>query len=311
VGFVPALICEQIAGAFPHMGYHFVPQSHLYRFECPGRPDFVWMYDKKLRVWSQVAIESAAQARRYYDDDVERGLAETIEDPGNRAIKKLLRRVRLNNAERTHLSLHLLTMATRGPRQRRKTLEEIAPIAIAETIKETRAQIEAFGQEPGRAARAEARLRELEAVEAKFSKSTPKQILDHVRTPFWSEETVLCVHNMVWRIVPAPSGRFFLTSDTPTHISEWAGVGTAQSELTFPISKSFALLGSHAAGRPGTIEYLGYLESRDDSDRQNDLVREVNRRMVNCTDRFVFCHRKESWIAAWADSPPPINRIRW
>jgi Protein of unknown function (DUF4238) len=282
------------------VGHHFVPQAHLRRFECPRKPGSIWMYDRERRVWAQVAVESAAQARRYYDADVERGLAETIEHPANRAIEKLLKRLRLDNAERTHLSLYLLTMATRGPRQRRKSLET-APIAIAETIKEVRAQIEAFGEKPGRKAKAEARLKELDALAVKFSKSLPKQVLDQVRTPFASEESLLPVHNMVWRVVPAPSGRFYITCDTPTHISEWAGVGTPQSELTFPISKDVALIGSHT-GRPGTIEYL---------EPQEDLVREVNRRMVNCVERFIFSHKKEGWIAAGADSPPDINRIRW
>ena len=259
------------------------------------------MYDKERRVWSQVAIKHAAQARDYYDADVEAGLAETIEGPADLAIKKLLEHKRLTNAERTCLSLHLLTMATRGPRQRRKTLEEIAPLAIAETVKEVRAQIETFGEKPGRKAQAEARLEELDTIAAKFSKLPPKQIIDRVRTPFASEESLKPVHNMVWRIVPAPSGRFYITCDTPTHISEWAGVGTPQSELTFPISKDVALIGSHT-GRPGTIEYL---------EPQDNLVREVNRRMLNYTERFVFSHRKEGWIAAWADNPPAFSGIRW
>jgi hypothetical protein len=284
------------------VGHHFVPQAHLRRFECPRKPGSILMYDKVRRTWSQVAIKNAAQARNYYETDVEAGLSETIEGPANLAIEKLLKHQWIDNSSRTSLTLYLLTMATRGPRFRRQTLEKMAPLAIAKVVGEVRTQIEAFGSTPGHEARADALLKELEVIPAKFAKCPPKEILDRARTPFWSEETARAVHNMAWCLVPAPSGRFDLTCDTPAHISEWAGVGTPQSELTFPISKSLALMGSHSAGRPGAFEFLT---------PQEDLVAEVNRRMVNCAERFVFSHRKESWIATWANSPPSFNRVRW
>src|SRR5437667_294001 len=28
------------------MGLHFIPQRYLKGFECPGKPDYIWMYDK-------------------------------------------------------------------------------------------------------------------------------------------------------------------------------------------------------------------------------------------------------------------------
>lgn len=283
------------------MGHHFVPQAHLRRFECPERPGFVWMYDRVQRIFSQLPIKIAAQSREYYAPEVESGLAETIEGPANVAVEKLRQQEPLNNSERTSISLYLLTMATRGPRRRRKALEEIAPKALDSTIKELETEIKAWIEESGGDPRAHAHLKELEQCREKFSKTPPQNIVDMVRTPFWSERTLLCVHNMIWRIVPAQSPTFFLTCDTPTHLSEWAGVGTPESELTFPISKEIALIGSHT-GPAASIEYLP---------PQADLVAEVNRRIVNCTERFVFSHAKEGWIAELADNPPPFNRIQW
>jgi Protein of unknown function (DUF4238) len=138
-------------------------------------------------------------------------------------------------------------------------------------------------------------------VREKFSKAPPQNIVDMIRTPFWSPETILCVHNMVWRVVVAPPLTFYLTCDTPTHLSEWAGVGTPESELTFPISKDLALIGSHT-GRAASIDYVH---------PQGELVAEVNRRMVNCAERFIFSHAKDAWISELANNPPPFNRIRW
>ena len=283
------------------MGHHFVPQAHLRRFECPERPGFVWMYDKVQRAFSQVPIKSAAQSRKYYDPEVEAGLAETIEGPAKTPIEKIRRREPLDNRERTHVSLYLLTMATRGPRQRRKVLEEIAPKDLDSTINEFAADIEEWIEESDGDPRAHARMNELESVREKLSKTPPQNIIDIVRTPFWSERTVLCVHNMIWRMVPAPSPTFYLTCDTPTHLSGWAGVCTPASELTFPISKDIALIGAHT-GRAASIEYLH---------PEADLVAEVNRRIVNCAERFIFSHAKDDWIAELADNPPPCNRLQW
>jgi len=259
------------------------------------------MYDKHRRAYSQVSIKAAAQSREYYDQDVEEGLAQDIEGPGNAALDKVRREEALNNTERTQLSIYLLTMATRGPRQRRKALEEVAPKALESTIKEIEAQIQKAIDESGGHPRTIARMQELHAVREKVTNTLPQNIVDLIRIPYWSEQTVLCVHNMVWRIVPAPPGTFYLTCDTPTHLSEGAGVGTPQSELTFPISKDLALIGSHTA-QPATIEHVS---------AQAELVNEVNRRMMNCAERFVFSHVKEDWVAELADNPPPFNRIQW
>ncbi len=282
------------------MGHHFVPQAHLRRFECPERPGFVWMYDKVCHAFSQVSIKCAAQSRRYYDREVEAGLAE-IEEQANTAIEKIWRYEPLGNRERSYVSLYLLTMATRGPRHRRKILEEIAPKSLDSIIKEHEAGIEKWIEESGDDPRAHAQMKELEKVREKFSKTPPQNIVDIVRTPFWSQRTVECVHNMIWRMVPAPPQTLYLTCDTPTHFSEWAGVGTPGSELTFPTSKNIALIGSHT-GSAASIEYLP---------SQVDLVAEVNRRIVNCAERFIFSHTKDDWIAELAENPPPFNRIRW
>ena len=192
-------------------------------------------------------------------------------------------------------------MATRGPRQRRKTLEEIAPQAIESVRKEIEADSREWIKESDGDPWAVARLKELEEVREKFSRILPENITKMARTPFWSEATVECVHNMVWRILPASPETFFVTSDTPTHLWENAGVGTPESELTFPIGKDLAMLGSHI-GRPATVECVS---------PQANLVDEINRRMVADAERFIFSHVKEDWIAEWVENPPSLNKIGW
>ena len=128
------------------MGKHYVPRAHLRRFEVDDKPGFVWMYDKKTDKFVQATVSKVAQEAEFYSQDVEDALADVVEKPGNICIEKLLRRERLDNAARTQLSLYLMTMATRGPRHRRKSLEH-APEVLKGVIGETRNEIERWMRE--------------------------------------------------------------------------------------------------------------------------------------------------------------------
>jgi hypothetical protein len=282
------------------MGKHYVPRQHLRRFQIHEKPEFVWLYDKKTGRFAKAAISKVAQEPDFYSPDVERALAEVVEQPGNIAIDKLLRREPINNQERTHLSLYLMTMLTRGPRQRRKSLER-APDILKGVVSDVRGEIEAWVEDGTDPELAAARMKELCEVEERFSRGIPSHVLDLIRTPFWSERTVECIHNMRWHILPAPPGTFFVTCDTPVHLFDCYGVGTSDSELTFTISKDFALIGEHQ-GSWGTVF----------EKPQPQLAKEVNRRILSHAERFVFSPRKAGWIAGVTNKECPyLSQIRW
>ena len=165
-------------------------------------------------------------------------MTNVVEGPGNTCIEKLVRREKLDNAERTTLSFYMLIMATRGPRQRKKS-RNLVPAVLKNVVGDTRKEIEEWIQEnPEDAEVARAQLKELDAVQERYSKEIPQQILDQICTPFWSEKTLECIHNMAWHILPAPPSMYFVTCDTPAHFFEGFGLGTPDSEFTFSISKS-------------------------------------------------------------------------
>ena len=283
------------------MGKHYVPQAHLRRFQIEDSPGLVWMYDKKTRKFAQASISKVAQEPNFYSQDVERALADVVERPGNICIDKLFRRERLGNAERTQLSFYMLIMATRGPRQRKKSLN-LVPGILESVIGDTRQEIEEWiRKRPEDAERASARLKELEAVQEKFAKEIPQQILDQVCTPFWSERTMECLHNMAWHILSAPPPMYFVTCDTPAHFLEGFGLGTPDSEFTFSISKSLALVGDHRHSWGTVFEKP-----------QAQLVRQVNRRILSHAERFVFSPRKDDWIETVVQKDNPLRGpIRW
>lgn len=282
------------------MGKHYVPRQHLRRFQIDTRPEMVWLFDKKTRHFREAAISKVAQEPDYYSSDVERALAQVVELPGNIALEKLLRRERISNQERTQLSLYLMTMLTRGPRQRRQLIEQL-PETLKCVFADVQAQIENSMDAGADPQLAIARIEELRRVAQRLSVETPQNIHEMIRTPFWSEHTVTCIYNMRWHILPAPAGTFFLTCDTPAHLHDCYGLGTLNSELTFPISKYFALIGENKNSRSIVFERP-----------QSQLAKEVNRRVLSHAERFVFSPSRANWIETVASkSHPYLSSIHW
>jgi hypothetical protein len=283
------------------MGDHYVPQAHLRRFEIDDEPGVVWMFDKKSGRFVRAGVGAVAQEAGFYSPEVEKALADVVESPGNLCVAKLRRREKLDNADRSRLSLYMMIMATRGPRKRQESLK-IAPQAITDVVAELRQQIDKWIEQEGDNAEvAKLRLRELESAGERFSKELPREVLDRIRAPFWSEATVECILNMAWHILQAPPSMYFVTSDTPAHFFDGIGLGNVESEFTFPIAKDLALIGEHRSGRRTVFEHP-----------RPQIVKEVNRRLISHATRFVFAPQKEPWIEAVALKPAPsLNLIRW
>jgi hypothetical protein len=283
------------------MGHHYNPQAHLCRFEIDGKPEFIWMYDKKTRKWSEASISKVAQERGYYSQEVERALAELVERPANICIDRLLRKERLDNAARTQLALYMMIMTTRGPRQRRKSFAR-APEDLESAIGDVESEIKSWvAEDEPDIELASARLQELQSVRDRFSKELPQPVIEQIRTPFWSERTVECILNMAWHILPAPPSVQFVTSDTPAHFFDGLGVGKPDSEFTFTISKNFALIGEHQRSWGTVFEKP-----------QLNLAKEVNRRILSHAERFVFSPKKADWIETVSQKADPfLSRIVW
>ncbi len=282
------------------MGHHYVPRQHLRRFAVKDANNCVWMYDKQSRKFCKAGIAKVAQENGYYDPEIEKALAGVVEGPGKIAIDKLLNREKFDKAERSKLSLYFMIMLTRGPRQRNNSLEQV-PETMAEVLAETEAEIRQWIADEPNNPMTHQRLQELEHVRAKFSAEMPQNIIDQIRRPFWSEQTVECIHNMFWHILPAPAGTYFVTCDTPAHLFNYYGVGTLESEYTITLSKDFALIGERKRNWG-----IGYERP------QAQIAKEINRRILSHAERFVFSPRKDDWIDIVAQKTDPyLSRINW
>lgn len=284
------------------MGQHYVPQQYLKGFSDPDHPGTIWMYDKQSRKWTRVSIKAAVQQAGYYSDETERQLNELVEGPAHDVLNRLRRGDTLGNAERSKLALYIGTMLMRVPRRRRKAYE-ILPQVLESTVNEVIGLVARWAQttsaEPALVSR---RFEEIERAREKLGTEPPSEVVDRIRSPWPSENVLALVAAMTWRIVSAGGTGFFLTSDNPAYFFEAYGLGSPESELTFPLASDLALLASWQ-GKPQQTIYLKAKPA---------LVREVNRRVASGAERFVFYHVREDWVPKITDKQSPyLSRIQW
>jgi hypothetical protein len=101
-----------------------VPQEYLRGFQMSDNVGEIWLYDKKDRVDRVVPIKKAAQSPGFYDDDVERRLAE-LEGEAHAALKRVRATGAIDGTAREVLACYVAVMLYRTPRHRRQNVERI------------------------------------------------------------------------------------------------------------------------------------------------------------------------------------------
>lgn len=286
------------------MGYHYIPQKYLRGFTAPSCPDTLWQFDKKMVRYSPgpVPISKIAQRRSFYDSQTERSLNDQVEVPGNRVLDKLRSgNLSLGDEDRRHLSVYIATMLKRVPFHRAKA-RALAPVVLKNIVSELREQIGEYGAagqlSPVTATK---RLAEVDAVEAKYTIEMPDEVRDQINSPWPTREMIDLVYSMFWRFIIADGYQYYVVTDNPAFIFECYGLGTKDSELTFPISSGLALFGSWTpVGQSNTTR------------NGTQFVKEANRRLISAAFRFVYSKEKTNWICKVASKAQPhLSRITW
>lgn len=282
------------------MGKHYVPQRYLQGFSSPEDTRQIWMYDKKAQSWAFAAIKRVAQEKDYYPPEIEARLKRLVEDTGNEALGRLRNRDRLTADEQKALINYIGVMMMRVPRKRRLGYERV-PSVLDNTMKNVREEIEELATDlsPGRLSEL---LAQIDEIQGKYENELPNEVRQQIHSPWPSEKMLAALHNMCWRIVPAPALSLFITTDNPAFYFDAYGVGTRYSEVTFPVSSDLALLGSHQ-GPPGTLIVV---------QPKSTLIKEINRRLASGAERFVFSKHRAQWIETISNRRNPyLRRIVW
>lgn len=283
------------------MGSHYVSQEHLRGFQIPDRPGFIWMYDRQADAWSEAAIAKVAQRPGYYAPKVEKALADYVERPGHRALNLLREGHAVEGDDRAALAVYMAVAYSRVPKQARKKIE-MAPEYLPGTLHRLRSEIEALGPQIG-ATRLSELLAQIDRVGANYEGGLPPQLVQELQHPHISEKAARSILEMTWRLVPAVRSHSFVTTDNPLFFFPSLGVGNADSEITFPLSRDLVLVGCRR-GPPGGLLAV--------PKPTPFLLREVNRRMVSEADRFIFSPHPHTWVRILARKRSlRLTRIRW
>lgn len=284
------------------MGHHYVPQEYLRAFEIPSEPGVIWTYNKQDLSCKRLPIRNVAQARNFYDDDVEKELAERLEGPAHGIFLELRNLRPITPEQRTHFAIYVATMIRRVPRRRRITRQEIAPKAVKVTIDEMFEEISAWAKSATDQRLVQRRFEELERIRQQFEHELPDEVNAHIDNPWPTRKMIESVFSMTWRLAFTPGPQLFITSDNPAFFFEAYGTGTEDSEIAFPLSPQVALM----CDRKGESAATFPIEVRQ------KIVREVNRRMVAGAERLIFSHEPQPWIEeAIKKSRPYLSRIGW
>jgi hypothetical protein len=284
------------------MGHHYVPQEYLRAFQCPGKPGEIWLYDKRDRMTRTVPIRNVAQSPAFYDEDVERKLAD-VEGPAHGALQRVLSSsAGMTPPDREWLAVYVAIMLYRSPRNRRKNFERI-PEVREKVLSEARDAIEHWAStRPDGDPLVARRRRELEEATRKFEAHPPQEVLDQVRSPWPGEEVLRLVSQKTWRLITVTGSASFVTSDSPAVFFEGLGLKNPDSELILPLSPNVALVADHK-GVAGSTLMFGAKPA---------LVREVNRRVIADCERFVFAATPQAWVSKVAHKTRPyLSRIQW
>jgi hypothetical protein len=284
------------------MGKHFVPQEYLRHFEIPGKPDFIWLHDKRGGLARVAAIDKVAQVKNFYNEETEAILARDVEVPGNKVIRTLMSNGTITLVERLQLAYYIGVMMKRIPARRRHAMEMI-PSVLADVTTRVRRELEAIANElrtdPELLAH---RLREVDAFEKNAVLQPPAKVLDLIREPWPSEGMLRALFGMTWRILVTSGPQFFATTDNPVFFFRAFGLATKRAEITFPLSTKHALHGSWQKANSDLV-YL---------DVSQRTVKEINRRVASEAERLAFYHEPAQWLLEILPKKKPyLSVIQW
>jgi Protein of unknown function (DUF4238) len=264
------------------MGHHYIPRAYLRNFASVTDSDRIWMYDKKRGKTYHSLIKEVAQKPRFYKSDVEISLATDFEEPGTRAIKRVILGVPLSSGEREDLSRYIAAMIKRVPFHRTHVNTTLYPELLAQTATEYREMLRTLATKGNIPAHVvDQKLAETDAAEQKLRNDMPpnvREIVEDPRPRATSTDTVgAALASFHWQVLKCSGPSFFLTTDNPVY---------RYSKIIFPLSSTHCLYGDPQ--QPG--------ESLDFSKAKEADVRAINRQIANYVNRYAYYNEDVPWI---------------
>lgn len=278
------------------MHNHYLPQKYLLRFA--DNDGGVWVHDNQKTESYRTGPKVIGNEIGMYSDEVEVGLNMQVEGPTHRVFDKIIAKRPLTSDDCRALAKYICVMYKRVPSGRDRAMAlmpQVADDLHADIMAELDTLVEI---DPTNRVTADSlRVQTSDAIE-RLKVALPPSLwykgfnLNDIGAV---EEGLL---SMNWVFLCSDRHQF-LTSDNPVSFFKHEGIGSPQSELTFPLSSSVTLW---ATRRPRKhIEYVTALPAG---------VKEINRRTASNSKRFLFSKTNELWIKPFSVKGSwPLSRL--
>lgn len=263
------------------MGKHYIPQFYLRGFDTNDR---IWAHDRQNRQSFASTVKSIANENDIYSEETESYLANRIEEPALSAISKLRSHQHIAVDERIALAKYIVTLWKRVPEARERAFRKIPEIADEVHAKIVSKLDRVAAENPNIEDRVVELKNQAEKIIARHKAKPPPEIW-HESLRLKSDSKVeASLLSMNW-VFLFNKNHQFLTSDNPVFFFDLEGIGRTTSELSLPLSSSVALWATRSPIASGT-----FLSASPAT------VREINRRTVSNSTRFVYSATNDSWI---------------
>lgn len=275
------------------MRQHYIPQYYLNGFsDSSGN---VWVYEKGSHRVFCAGTKRIANETDYYSDELETYLADKVENPANKVIRKIRERKAIAIEDKITLSKYMIVMLKRVP-QGKKHAEEKSPAILEKTLDSLEQELtNLISQHPDKP---HLKQRQEEAKNLRRRIEKDSEFVDELFKDTWlknlpphmTPESVKALSLMTWQFLTFDKESAFLTSDNPVFYFSNIGIGNKNSEVTFPISNNIVLW---ATWRQDLNE--GYFRTKETGTHQ------INRRTVSTATRYIYHSENADWVIKLAN----------
>ncbi|MDE2860888.1 MAG: DUF4238 domain-containing protein [Chloroflexota bacterium] len=273
---------------------HYNPKDYLRHFADPSNPQKLHLFDKQSGKWIFTNISNAGVWTGFYRDEDEKWLSDKVEFPAGPALAKLRAGQPIDSDERSQVALYVESMIKRVPSTRREFLRG-ATSALAELRESSEELSLKLGTTP------HVVLRALDYLEEEQTTNPLSMTSEVARYQWTNQEVIDVLLAMNWTVLIAHGSDTFLTGDNPAFLPRKDGLQAPESQLAFPLSSRAALVADRRKSRVALVDHTKATSAQ---------VKEINRRMILASDRFIYSHRELPWVKDVLSNPVrPWKRI--
>ena len=276
------------------MGDHYVPRFYLRGFSVN---DYLWVHDRLRGVSFKSVTKSVANENDMYGDEVEKLLANKIENPAKLAIESIRTGQRISSADREALARYIIILWKRVPKGRERAAAQMPE--VAESVRrDLHAQLGHLAQlDPDNERQAIAKREEIDRIINRYVEELPSEIWQRGLAAGGTGRPESVLLGMNWNFLQSRNAEF-LTCDHPVFFFEHEGMGSPKAELTLPLSSSVCLW-AHKLGN----------RQPDFYEARSAAIKEINRRTAHNATRFVYSAGNAAWILPFIQKSHELNRL--